>query len=571
MYSKTINRSYETTGMKGRYTGLSLPDGYSVSYSYDTLGRFSTVTNGSDVYTYAYLTNSNLVSSITYPNTITVTNAYESNRNLIDYVENKHGSTTISKYDYTNDALGRRTAMAKSGTAFTASDTIDYTYNNKSEVTGADAVTDANYDFGFDYDTIGNRKTYDTTESGSNVQSVYSANNLNQYTAITNPSQSPTYNDDGCMLTNGDWTYTWNAENRMVSAVSGTTTVEFKYDYVGRRVEKKVTENSTVTKKEYFVYDNFKLIEKLDALNSSVIVQRFVWKGAKILSINNGTDTYYYTHDANKNVSELLDNSGNIVAHYEYSPFGKVVASSGSYKNDNPIRFSSEYTDQETGLIYYHYRYYIVGLGRWSKKDMIGERGGYNLYGMVSNQVINKWDYLGLDVWDITFDYTTVGGTEHAETGINNQGMVFGSPTYDMQEECDDTCPYPECTRYKLSCSLKVSIEGEVYVKMPILHNQDELSEKAMKAWNCWIAAIKEHEDRHVKDYEDFLSETTTVNGYVESCSSEGLEDDCASIMSILAKTWYDNLVIGLEIQSGLQHALHGYPPPTPYHCLDKE
>ena len=50
-------------------------------------------------------------------------------------------------------------------------------------------------------------------------------------------------------------------------------------------------------------------------------------------------------NDANKNVSELIDSSGTIQAHYEYSPFGKVTVSSGSYANDNPYRFSSEVTD----------------------------------------------------------------------------------------------------------------------------------------------------------------------------------------------------------------------------------
>lgn len=32
--------------------------------------------------------------------------------------------------------------------------------------------------------------------------------------------------------------------------------------------------------------------------------------------------TYFYSTDANKNVSDVTDSAGNIVAHYEYSPFG---------------------------------------------------------------------------------------------------------------------------------------------------------------------------------------------------------------------------------------------------------
>ena len=45
--------------------------------------------------------------------------------------------------------------------------------------------------------------------------------------------------------------------------------------------------------------------------------------------------------------------------------------------------------------MYYNYRYYSTALGRWLSRDPIGERGGWNLYGMVSNNPVNLWDYLG--------------------------------------------------------------------------------------------------------------------------------------------------------------------------------
>jgi len=68
---------------------------------------------------------------------------------------------------------------------------------------------------------------------------------------------------------------------------------------------------------------------------------------------------------------------------------------SGSIPNRFAFRFSSEYHDSETNLVYYNYRYYSPELGRWLSRDPIGERGGYNLYGMVGNNSINWWDYLG--------------------------------------------------------------------------------------------------------------------------------------------------------------------------------
>ena len=59
---------------------------------------------------------------------------------LVTSIENKYGNTTISKYDYFNDDLGRRTAMGKSGTAFNQADTIAYGYDDKSRVTSAVAT-----------------------------------------------------------------------------------------------------------------------------------------------------------------------------------------------------------------------------------------------------------------------------------------------------------------------------------------------------------------------------------------------------------------------------------------------
>ena len=59
-----------------------------------------------------------------------------------------------------------------------------------------------------------------------------------------------------------------------------------------------------------------------------------------------------------------------------------------------PFLFSSEYLDSETGLVYYNYRYYSPELGRWTKRDPIGEDGGLNLYAMVGNDSVSK-----IDIW----------------------------------------------------------------------------------------------------------------------------------------------------------------------------
>lgn len=39
----------------------------------------------------------------------------------------------------------------------------------------------------------------------------------------------------------------------------------------------------------------------------------------------------------------------------------------------NPFRFSTKYQDQETGLLYYGYRYYQPQTGRWLSRDPLGD------------------------------------------------------------------------------------------------------------------------------------------------------------------------------------------------------
>jgi RHS repeat-associated protein len=65
----------------------------------------------------------------------------------------------------------------------------------------------------------------------------------------------------------------------------------------------------------------------------------------------------------------------------------------------NPFRFSTKYQDEETGLLYYGYRYYQPVTGRWLSRDPMEGDGGLNLYGVVGNNGINLTDPFGLWQW----------------------------------------------------------------------------------------------------------------------------------------------------------------------------
>ena len=368
IYCKDLNKSYTTTGMKGQIQGFAIGDVQNYTYTYNDYGRISKITTPMGDFNYTRLANSDLILQMTRPNGVTSSWSYEDKRNLLTQVQN--GS--VSDFGYTNNAIGNRTAMSRAGSAFTVPDTISYSYNSRSEVIGAVSNQNSAYNYAYSFDPIGNRLTANLAGTSYN----YTTNMLNQYTVVN--SKQPTYDDDGNMLTNGGWTYTWNGENRMVQAVNGNTKLQFVYDYMGRRIEKKVFDGDTVVSHNRFVYDDYKQVEELDAFNSNSVLKRYSWQPEAVgldvpLSMTDvaTAKNYAYTLDANKNVSDLTDAQGNVVAHYEYSPFGTHTAI-GSYTG-NPFRFSSEVFDSETGLIYYNYRYYNPNLGRWINRDPILE------------------------------------------------------------------------------------------------------------------------------------------------------------------------------------------------------
>ena len=213
------------------------------------------------------------------------------------------------------------------------------------------------------------------------------------YTVPAATPQVPTYDADGNMLSYDGWTYTWNAQDRLDSASKGNIRLEFAYDYMGRRFEKKVYENNVLTKHSLFVYDGFKQIAEYDALASNALTNTYIWQpvGLDVPLLRNGSELL--VSDANKNIVALIDTTGQVTDSYIYDPFGSCIHTGLS---DNPFRFSSEYFDKETGLVYYNYRYYSSILGRWLSRDLLDDNSKALLYVSCHNNPIFFYDRLGM-------------------------------------------------------------------------------------------------------------------------------------------------------------------------------
>ena len=191
------------------------------------------------------------------------------------------------------------------------------------------------------------------------------------------------YDADGNLTNDGRWAYTWDGENRLVEMQTLTDLpssvprqkLSFAYDFQSRRIGKVVSNWNGSAWSEIsnlkFVYDDWNLIAELDKTNAPV--RSYTWgldlsgneQGAggvggllAITSHQSPASTDFVSYDGNGNVTALLDaQSATLSAQYEYSPFGETVRATGTAANLNPFRFSTKYTD-ETGLLYYGYRYY---------------------------------------------------------------------------------------------------------------------------------------------------------------------------------------------------------------------
>ena len=121
-----------------------------------------------------------------------------------------------------------------------------------------------------------------------------------------------------------------------------------------------------------------------------------------LLEVSFNSNSYYPTYDGNGNVSEYLDSSGSVVAHFEYDAFGKTVVENGTLAGNFFHRFSTKQWNPLAELYYYGYRFYAPETGRWISRDPMEESGGLNIYIYVGNDGINKIDYLGLSWFDCT-------------------------------------------------------------------------------------------------------------------------------------------------------------------------
>ena len=373
-----------------RVTGMTFDGGNAIGYTYDSLGRIATCTAGPLSTTYGYVaggygtgSTTPLVASIQQTG-IPFSYAYDSRGNIIS--ETRKGQTT----SYAYDALGQ---MIR----------VNDPHLNQTWV--------------YNYDRGGNilskvRYAYTTGALGTVLETIpYAYGDANWKDKLTAYNgKAITCDAIGNPLTDGTWTYQWQAGRQLKQMTKSGTTIQFKYDHNGLRVGKVV--NGTETK--YMLHG--KLVTHL-TVGSDNLHFFYDAQGRPAKVSYNGV-IYTCIHNLQGDIVGLLDNSGALVVEYKYDVWGKPIATTGSLAatlgKRNPFRYRGYVYDEETELYYLRSRYYKPLVGRFVNADVQVRE---NVFSYATGNPVKNCDFSGLSSVNVVSGIT-VGAVAGVKVGL---------------------------------------------------------------------------------------------------------------------------------------------------------
>jgi RHS repeat-associated protein len=439
----TVAYAYDVGGNR---LSLTLDGALFVSYAYDDASRLSTITRGASSFGFSYDA-ANRRTSMTYPNGIATSYTYDALNRLTSLGAVLNGTTPITNFAYTYDSAGNRLtkqqldhtetygydALYRLASASRAGATppSEWAYSYDSVGNRATGQVDGSilasiYDERNELlvragggslhvkgtisepgtatvDGVAARMTAGNTfdadvaaASGGNTLTVVGSDvSGNQATAnysvsLSGAGATYTYDGNGNLATKAEgadtWAYEWNAENQLTRAAKNAVEqARFKYDPIGRRVEK-VAAGLTTT----WAYDGQAILREANGTSTLEYVA-----GLGIdepLASDDGTALSYLHADGLGSVIRQTSATGSVTLTRTYDAWGNMQtgASTGGYA------FTGREWDLETGLYYYRARYYDPKIGRFISEDPIGFRGGVNFYPYAQQNPALRSDPSGL-------------------------------------------------------------------------------------------------------------------------------------------------------------------------------
>jgi RHS repeat-associated protein len=282
------------------------------------------------------------------------------------------GTTRIQQFNYGMDLDGKLTSQESPfpGEAW------NYVYDDLERLTAATGQADGSSDASYVYDPIGNLKSM-TTPAGTTQY---------LYPPPGSPRPHAVIGAEGVGAGGNDRAITYDGSGRPKRIVSGAVIASMDYDADGARVKKTVGGVTT-----YYVGDNFEV-------TAGVPTKYFLVAGlriAKRVGMPGAQVTIWLHTDRLGSINVITDAQGRETGRQVYRPYGADLSSSGARDN---LGYLGERMD-ETGLMYFHARYYDPSIGRFISPDpILDARGivGLNRYAYAGNDPINRADPSGL-------------------------------------------------------------------------------------------------------------------------------------------------------------------------------
>jgi RHS repeat-associated protein len=258
------------------------------------------------------------------------------------------------------------------------------------------------------FDKLSNILSIDETGNGQTqtittdipADSTYSK--LNQYERFDRWGLS--YDLNGNLTQRSTQHNVYDYRNRIVRATDVNSTVKFKYDPLGRRIQKEVTIGSQI-KTTNFYYSGHQVIEERDG--SDQVTRQLIYGNGidEVIRVDkyNGTTStpYYFYRNAIGSITAITDANGNIVERVYYDIYGMPTFTDAAgnvipkSSIGNNILFQGREYDYELNLYYFRARYYDPIMGRFLSTDPMGYADSMNLYQAFNMNPLNFTDPSG--------------------------------------------------------------------------------------------------------------------------------------------------------------------------------
>ena len=227
------------------------------------------------------------------------------------------------------------------------------------------------------------------------------------------------HDEDGNQRLGDQSEYRWDAENRLIEVDHRGVTTTNTYDYRARHAAYGEGGGHVA-----FIYDGWNEVANGGSVQEVVVRGLDLSRSTQgaggvggILACVTSQRLCAPVADAGGNIDTLVAFSGEIARQFEYDAFGGPIGESGT--QDSWFQYSSKRAVHSDSLTYFGRRYYSARMQRWLSSDPLGYSGGYNLYGFVDNDPVNRWDPLGL--YPCTYHIDAEPRAESGNGGVHGE------------------------------------------------------------------------------------------------------------------------------------------------------